>query len=335
MSKKQTTIPAIEELKLDSLTIDTRYSGRTDREIKANSRELAPVMEAHGFWDVGQPGQYFEADGKKVLCAGFTRYETAKSLGYKVGYFTKTDDPKVTLLLKCVTTNQGKPVSPWKQGERFAQLRTGDTQDSLQVGEEVLAPMTVKEIAAAVGKSEQHIRNCVAIFESSPEIAELIESGAVSANVVTRVQQLAKEPGKQLKIVKASIHAAKEDDKETATMKHLDAIKDQFAEPKKLKAVASPETESKPAAETGNATNDTPETGAPQSNPESASTQPIQSLADLGGDKETVSKKKTANYRRSVIEAIAGWIAASPDVGMSEEDIQSLADAIVKVSCPF
>jgi hypothetical protein len=155
-----------------------------------------------------------------------------------------------------------------------------------------------------------------------------------------------------MEIIRAAAKVAKEEDKECVTMKHFDAVKAQFVEPKKLKAAAtqpdlptsapgSTPVAAKPEADT-NTTEDEPEAvvednAKPVKVPHVA---PVQSLADLGADAETVNKKKLEKYRKQIIEAIAGWDAGpDPDkdaqVAFEDSQIESLADAICKVAQPF
>lgn len=343
---KSVDIPSIEELKLSELTLDLQYSGRTQKEISANAKALAPIMEAHGMWDSGQPGQYFESDGKKVLCAGFTRFEAAKSAGFKVGYFTRSNEGRVGLLLKCFTTNQGKPISAWKQGERYAQLEAGENPEDAKKVDEVLAPMPIKEIAGLTGLSTQRVLDCIAVFQASPEIAELILDGSLSANVFNRVRQIGKTPAKQMEIIKAAMKVAKDEGRETTTMKHLDAVKANFIAAKKLKASASkPElpagnanisttTESASGASDGKKGEDSHSFDSHTAESKPATNAPVQSLAELGADSETVNKTKLAKYHKAVVECLNGC-DADGRFAFEDDDIEFLAAALCKLSQPF
>lgn len=245
--------PEIELLKLSDLTVDLIYSGRTEKEIAANAKELAPLMAAFGSWDSSQPGAYFEQAGNKVLCAGFTRVEAAKLNGYKIGAFVKRDGDDISHLLSCITTNAGKPISSLAQGARYASLRDGVLSDDFA---EAIAdpknpehwkrqPMTLAEIAERIGKTAARVSQCVNIFEAPPEVAEMIEVGKISDTVYQDARSVANKhfDGSDAKVVamcRRAYSVAKADGKESATRQHFAAIKPEFVKQKAVSKSDAP-----------------------------------------------------------------------------------------------
>lgn len=283
---KSTQPPEIELLKLSELTVDLIYSGRTEKEITANAKELAPLMAAFGSWDTSQPGAYFEQDGNKVLCAGFTRVEASKLNGYKVGAFVKRDGDDIAHLLSCITTNAGKPISSLAQGARYASLRDGVLADDFA---EAIAdpkkpehwkrqPMTVGDIAERIGKTSARVSQCINIFEAPPEVAEMIEVGKISDTVYQDARSVANKhhDGSDAKVVamcKRAYSFAKTEGKESATRQHFAAIKGEFV---KQKAVSKeqpadngqPEQQNESAGDSGARNEQSDERDEPEQEPE-------------------------------------------------------------------
>lgn len=224
----KTELPAIEEIKLSSLEIDYTLAGRSEKEVKANAKELAPMLAAG--WSPSQPGEYFERGGKKHLAAGFTRTAAAIMNDHKVGYFVRVPDIASELRTTAIRTNASKPISPFEQGRIYAAMRDGTKAEDSQVGEEVLTPMKEAEIAKVVGKKPQWINACIGIFESPEELHPFIENGQVSANVIKRASELVKHDEKKLiRAVKMIVKHAEGQGRCPATMKDLEACRPDFA----------------------------------------------------------------------------------------------------------
>ncbi len=250
------TAPTPTYYKFSELIIDPSLSGRSEKEIRDNAKQLAPIIDASGGWDAMQPGQVeVNGDGKPRVLAGFTRIAAEQVNGRKGGWFFQVD-PKGELeaRLKCLTTNEGKPISRLHQGELFKSLVNGvvaddfagATADPANVKDWKIQPMDEKDIAAKIGKSAEHVRQCIVIHDASPEIRELIESDAISHNIVIVADNWAKhDPAKALKILKAAVREA---DGKKATKTHMDAIKPQFVE---QKAVTSKTKKADAASESG------------------------------------------------------------------------------------
>lgn len=226
----------IHKLNLSDLAIDTGLSGRSEKEIAENAKALAPLLLAAGGWDPAQPGQFFVRNGKKHLAAGFTRCAATLLNGHGQGWFVEIPGDPEKIRTACIRTNLGKPVSQYEQGRIYAGMRDGNKAEDVSVGQPVLEPMAIKDIAAEVGYTRQHVENCIAIFEETPEIATLILSGAISPNIATRAKQMVKDDEKRYKMLHAAVLEAQKDGKQTATMKHLDAVKPDFV---KLKAAST------------------------------------------------------------------------------------------------
>jgi len=248
---------------LDTLSIQPDYNIRTDSDVKHNAKEVAQAMEAQGDKPELFPVRFVTIDGQKYTRNHATLL-AAQLRGWKEIYAAKAPFEAGTIadeLDLVFSNNGGHPLNRVQQGKIYARLRDGIQEDQSEaiknagVGEEVPVkwlrePMTEQQIGDACKPrySSEHIRQCIAIYESSPEVAALIEEDKVALNIVVRAAQLAKgDDAKQLKILRKAISAAKDDGKDKATQKHLDAIKDEFTAPKKL--VAAPvEQEQKPDA---------------------------------------------------------------------------------------
>lgn len=347
------SISAIVAIPLKDLIIDISLSGRTEKEIKDHAKLLAPVMEAFGEWDQSQPGQFFVRDGKKHLLGGFTRTHAALSLGYKIGYFVERADDKSSNRVACITGNVGKPISLFEQGRIYSQMRDGDNPETAKKGETLLAAMAIKDIAAKVGYTRQHVENCIVIFGSTPEIAELITEGKVSANIVVRSAQLVKDKRKQFAFLKAAVRQAQAEGKEVATMKHLDAVRAEFAPLKADKAGSS--VASTPSG-TNSAAPVTPLGNPPQStatppmttnkpggkdsaqasesskNAEPPKTSDLPGIGSVGNSepKKKDDPDKEAKERMDLLESIIIDWADNRKIAASDDDVTELAKRILK-----
>jgi len=330
MSTKPTP-PEIKSIKFSELVIDPIYSGRDEKEITANSKELAPQFTDG--WDVTQPGQYFIGDdGKKHLVAGFTRVEAAKSVGLKCGYFVKSDGSEVYHLTSCLRTNGGKPISRVAQGELFISLRDGAVADDFKFGiaekdeDWKRKPMTLEEIAAlpGVGKSTEHIKQCILVAED-PVFAESQDAISVNAFVSARNLVNKHHEGNEMKlrkVVAAALAEANRDGKDKATPKHFDAIKAQFIPEKKL--VAAPVNgDTEPAIEREEKHEAPAETPTIYDTPATEAA----ALFDTKPESKKPSKKADADFRKGletlILEASEEYCWAA-----SDEDISGLADKV-------
>lgn len=261
MSTKPTPTPVY--LKFSELVVDPILSGRSKKEITENAKSLAKEMEAFGEWDAMQPGQVFTGeDGKLHLCAGFTRLAAATALGYKGGYFFEIPkaDP-LDIRLKCITTNGGKPVSRLEQGKLFSVLKEGLVADDFAGAvadpknpkDWKMQPMTDAEIADKIGKSGEHVRQCVMITEiENEELREMLDSDAISTNSIVVAMGWAKQnENLALRIIK---RAQREAGNDRVTKKHLDAIKGEFTTLKAVPAKKTDAASSEAGSDAGNGT---------------------------------------------------------------------------------
>jgi hypothetical protein len=241
------TSPKIETIPIESLEVEEGFNVRTEKEVRENAKELAKDMQAHGGFDASAPITYVQRGKEKIVRSGHTRLAAAKSLGFTDVYAVKVEDEYLASLVNLITSNNGHPVSRKQQGSVYARLRDGVLEDESEtirrtkVGEEpspeyIHQPMAEKDIAASFHRSGEHIRQCIAIHEAPEEIAEMLESDQISANIfVTAMQWAKQDSAKAKKILKRAIAVAKDEGSETATKKHLDSIKSEFVE---LKAAA-------------------------------------------------------------------------------------------------
>lgn len=242
--------PEIERIKIKDLTIDNKYSGRTEKEITENAKEKAKELEAAGGWSPTMPGQYFIGDdGNKHLLAGFSRVKATLMNGEDFGYFVQAQGDEIDHLLACETTNSTRPLSTLSRGARYSDLRegviaddfTGQFADPKKPGDWKRVPMTNKEIAARVGKTDQWVGRCITIFEAPPEIRDMIESDKIAVSVADEARKFVEKHHegnevKQVAMCRKAFAQARQDGKDTATKQHFDAIKEEFMPVKKLVA---------------------------------------------------------------------------------------------------
>lgn len=331
--------PLIESLKFSELVIDPLYSGRDEKEIKANAKELAPLL-ASG-WDAAQPGQYFiGADGKKHLVAGFTRVTAAELLGMKSGYFVQAEGDEVHHLTACIRTNAGKPISRKAQGERYIALRDGVVADDFfgavadpkNDADWKRKPMSAKEISElpGVGKTPEHILQCILVAEDEVYAAHEDE---ISANAFIAARNLVNKhhdgsDAKLEKIIKAAVKVASDEGKEKATPKHFDAVKSDFIPEKKL--VAAPVTDSDSNTDTAPATeqaDNAPESPAVTSQTESQpdATEQTETIFRNAGE---TPKPKSNHKLRKALETLLLECSEEYSWSATDEDISGAADKI-------
>lgn len=250
MSTKSTPSP-IERLKFKDLRIDLKYSGRTQKEVNDNAKEKQAELAAAGGWSPAMPGQYFvdEGTGEKVLLAGFARVKACELNGEKEGYFVQANGDEIDHLLACETSNSTKPLSSLSRGARYSELAKGVVADDFKgtiadpknPADWKRAPMTNAEIAERIGKTSEWVRRCIVLFDSPPEVRDLLESEKVAVKVVEKAKALVDKhhdgsEAKQAAICRKAFQFARQQDADKATEKHFDAIKDEFIPKPKLKA---------------------------------------------------------------------------------------------------
>jgi len=222
---------------IEKFSVEPGYNDlvRSPKDVTANAVELAEFMEAEG--DVpelhpikfvkGPNGELFTRNHATLKAAEMRKWPNLLAIESPHAHGSVAD-----MLDLLFSNNQGHPIGRVAQGKLYKSLSDGiPAEDSTEeVPKWTREPMTPKEIAAACKPvyTEQHIKDCITLCESSPEIQELMEGDLVSANIVITARQWAKgDEAKQLRILKAAV---KEADGVKATKKHIDAIKSQFVE---------------------------------------------------------------------------------------------------------
>jgi len=319
-------------LKLDELIIDNSLSGRSEKERKDNAKRIQGMIEATGSWPPSMPGEVFKRGKEYHLRAGFSRALACQNLGYETGFFIEVEDSPQDNLLACIRTNAGAPISRKEQGRIYAQMRDGSNPETLAVGEVAMEPMTLDAIAGAVGLTKTAIEGSICIYEETPEIGELIESGVVANNVVIKAKQWVKDDGKRLRFLKAAIRAAEADEKACATMKHLESVKADFvplkAAPAKKTQDAPERHDDRPAASDARKDDDT------HTNSEPEKEQP--SLLDLGSTAPAPAKKVVKAYKEQLATVIDAWGAEdAANVVFTEEERDDLIERIMALGMPI
>jgi hypothetical protein len=358
-SKKTDQPPIIELLATKDLLVEEGFNVRSPRDFKANTIELTALVEANG--GKIDPSihvvQYVEREGKKLIRGGHTLHAVATALGIKTIPAIKTEMDGVQELVNLVTSNAGHPLSPLEQGEVYKRLVAGGNAEDTPVGQEIRAPMIHAEIARAVGYTASHVQQCICVAESIPEIRELILDGSVSPNVVRDANRQIETDSKRLACINAAIKLAKSEDKETATLKHYEAVKAGYVKPKKLKAVSTseqtpatpsdapsgasmPEAQEKPAG--GQSEEDSADSEA-QPEPDQPDEAPVGQtnvgavMPELDLSSPETEKPAPALKPKEVKKldaAIRAEIAATSDrmdLGLDDTDIDAMADNIMGV----
>lgn len=346
MTTPKTTAPVY--YKFSDLDIDPILSGRSDKEIRDNAKSLAPEMAAAGGWDAMQPGQVATgANGKPRVVAGFTRIAASQLNGEKGGYFFEIEGAsELDLRLKCIATNGGKPVNRFQQGALFQMLRGGIVADDFKgtladpknPDHWKIPPMSDVQIGEKVGKNREHIRQCVIIFESSPDIRVLIETDQISYGVVEKARSWArdKETGiiDDVKALKALRGAIREAGGERVTLKHLEAVKAQFFP---LRAVSKDKPKDKPKdkkkdeGEGGDENNgDTGEREESDRPERETSGEPQEELnLGLSDAPKPPTPKKGEGIRAELVAVITKFNAERGTGQMDKTEIENLTDWLI------
>ena len=151
-------------------------------------------------------------DGKVFVVAGHHRremYLLARQRGHEVKRvevrpFKGTEAERVALT---ITSQQGLALTPLQLGTQYAKL--------LAMGWEL------PEVAARIGKSTQHVRDCLALTYADPKTKAMLEKGQVSAEVArTAMRQHGADAGK---VLEQDLKQAQADGKEKVTPKTASA----------------------------------------------------------------------------------------------------------------
>ena len=161
----------------------------------------------------------FMADGQFVVCDGFRRMRKEdyllsegliepRKIPCKLDQRCESQEGRVLLALEM---SSGKPLSIMEQGNGFKFLRDE-------------SGYTLEAVAKAVGKSRQHICDCLALLNDVPEeIQEMVSVGSISPTEALRVFRSEGENTTQL-LEDADVIREKEG-KKKITAKHVKAAK--------------------------------------------------------------------------------------------------------------
>ena len=160
----------------------------------------------------------FMKDGKFIACDGnrrLTKYDWEISQGMepqkipcKLDQRCENQEGRVLLALEM---SSGKPLSIMEQATGYKFLRDE-------------SGYTLEAVAKAVGKSRQHICDCLALLNDVPEeIQEMVSVGSISPTEALRVFREDGEEATQ--IIENAVEVAKSKGKTKATAKHVKAAK--------------------------------------------------------------------------------------------------------------
>lgn len=346
-------------ISIRDLAIQPGYNDlvRSAKEVAANAKDVEKAMEAQGDAKELFPIR-FVTIGKNKFTRNHATLIAAQSRGWDEIYAVQSPhEPGSTadLLDLIFSNNSGHPLSRVAQGKLYKALRDGEVDEEAtakaqkiaNVGDEVETvwkrqPMTEKEIGDACkpAYTSEHVRQCILLAESSPDVGELIESGQVALNIVIAAKSLAKDDdAKQLRILKKAIANAKEDDKAKATQKHFDAIKAEFIAPKKLKAAPLNGKEESSSEQEGtqepSGSEKKGETAKlPVVEEQEASEAPEQTLFPQAEQVLTEGSKKNAKLIKALSTLFAdteGLGKLNIDISLTVEECDLLAEEVVKI----
>ena len=160
----------------------------------------------------------FMKDGKFIACDGnrrLTKYDYEISQGMeqfkipvKLDQRCETQEGRVLLALEM---SSGKQLSMMEQASGYQYLRDE-------------SGYTLEAIAKAVGKSRQHVHDCLTMIEKAPEaIQAMVSSGSISPTEALRVFREDGEDATEL--LQEAVEVAKAEGKVKATAKHVKAAK--------------------------------------------------------------------------------------------------------------
>lgn len=327
---------------ITKITVEPGYNiVRTDKEVHANAIEVAEFMEASGDSPELYPIKYVKGPNGELFTRNHATLKAAEMRGWK--QIVAVESPHKhgsteDYLDLLFSNNAGHPINRVSQGRLYKQLRDGiKAEDWTEESPNwIKEPMTEKEIGEA-GKptdySAEHVRQCIVLADSSPDVQLLLESDKVGANIVITALQWAKgDEAKQLKILRAAVRQAESEGVSKATKRHLDAIKSDFVQ---LKAAGPTGDSEKPkGGSKPGGSNDAPtdlslegETQPPAETPNL--------FAQTGDDVPTT--KSSAKDEKKIIAALVALFVNDETLGkigvtmtLADDEAEALATEVVK-----
>lgn len=201
-----------------------------DKDYEAHVRAIADSMKENGYYS-DKPLAGFVGDGDRIILTdGHTRlagYDLAVSEGLIAFPLPMVTKPRGTsmedLTVALVTSNSGKPLSPYELGLVCKRL--------------IGYGMEVKDVAKRLSLTEVYINNLLDLVGAPKAIRDMVINGAVSATLAINTLH---EHGKDAaKVLGAGVKEAKASGKERATQKHVKAATEKKAKKSKPAAKAS------------------------------------------------------------------------------------------------
>lgn len=163
---------------------------------------------------IKQPLLGFMDEGKFYGCDGFRRirkYDYLVSQGMepfkipcKLDQRAATQEGRVLIALEM---SSGRPLDMFERGRGYQYLKNE-------------SGYTLERIAASVGKSKQHIIDCLAILEKAPEeIQVMIQDKKISATEALEIFR--EDADNAVEIIQDAVEIAKNENKTKATKQHV------------------------------------------------------------------------------------------------------------------
>ncbi len=212
-------------------------------------------------------------------------------------------------------------------------------------------PMSQQEIADRIGLSSAWVSKCIAIYKAPPEIRDMLESEKIAAPVAEQARLLADKhhkgsDAKATAICRRAYAKAREDNKDTATKKHFDAIKAEFIPAKKL--VADGKEEKDEAQDKGDGADNNPPAGKKDAGKDNTPELPGDDASEPPAkdeEAENLFKQQTSEIleegskkNKKLVAAIATFLTddealekINVTMTLNPEEAEALAEALVKI----
>ena len=202
-----------------------------DKDYDAHVRAIADSMKENGYYSDKPLAGFVAEDNRIIITDGHTRlaaYDLAESEGMPAFDLPVVTKPRGTsmedLTVALVTSNSGKPLSPYELGLVCKRL--------------VGYGMDPKDIAKRLSFTDVYVNSLLDLAAAPKAVRDLVVEGTVSATLaIDAIKQHGKDAAK---VLTAGVKEAKASGKERATAKHVKAATEKKAK-KGKKSNVSPE----------------------------------------------------------------------------------------------
>lgn len=206
---------------LDKTYVAPGWNLRTPANVERRARELMSDIRENG---VLEPlfGFFAMVDGVRavVLDNGHCRREAVRLLKEEEGLdirlpflMSDTASNEVDRLASQFSLNNSEGLSLLEQAEGLKRF--------LKYG------LSEAEVAKKIGKSVVHVKNCLKLLSSTPEVQQLVAEGKVAAT--TAIGTIKSNPAQAEEILREAVVQAESEGKSKATAKHVKKTQEEGA----------------------------------------------------------------------------------------------------------